>query len=73
VAVLAPLVWRYFRPEFELFVAQLPKWVEELNDATYEEYGANPGPEQLADELFDGFLSGVVEHVPPDLRSRPQG
>jgi hypothetical protein len=73
VAVLAPLVWRYLRPEFELFVAQLPKSVDELKHVAYEEFGGNPGPEQLADELFDGFLSGVVEHVPPDLRSRPRG
>jgi hypothetical protein len=72
VAVLAPLAWRYFRPAFEPFIAQLPKLVNETTDAIYELYRANPGPEQLADELFDGFLSGVVEHVPPDLRSGPQ-
>src|SRR5574341_74024 len=72
VAVLAPLARRYVRPEFEFLMAQLPKWVDELNGLTYEEYGANPAPEQLADELFDEFLSGVVEHVPPDLRSGPQ-
>jgi hypothetical protein len=73
VAVLAPLAWRYFRRDFEFFVAALPKWVQELDAAAHEQNGANPEPEQLADELFDEFLSGVVEHVPRDLRPRPLG